>query len=138
MLASVLTAQPHILEPVYLVEIQCPESGVFRARRRGNNIEIAVVGCIGGLLNQRRGHIVEQAVDNRSMYNVKGYLPVNESFGFNGALRGATGGKAFPQCVFDHWEIVQGDPLDSTSKAGQIVAEVRQRKGLQAEVRSFA
>lgn len=32
-------------------------------------------------------------------YNIKGYLPVSESFGFQAALRQATGGKAFPQMV---------------------------------------
>jgi elongation factor 2 len=42
------------------------------------------------------------------MFTIKAYLPVNESFGFNGELRQATGGQAFPQLVFDHWEIMQG------------------------------
>jgi translation elongation factor EF-G len=42
------------------------------------------------------------------MFTVKAYLPVNESFGFNGDLRQATGGQAFPQSVFDHWEIMAG------------------------------
>ena len=37
------------------------------------------------------------------IYNVKAYLPVFESFGFTTALRAATSGQAFPQCVFDHW-----------------------------------
>jgi elongation factor 2 len=32
--------------------------------------------------------------------------------------------------VFDHWQVLPGDPLDPTSKSGTIVAEVRQRKGL--------
>jgi translation elongation factor EF-G len=42
------------------------------------------------------------------MFTVKAYLPVMESFGFNGDLRGATGGQAFPQLVFDHWELMNG------------------------------
>lgn len=42
------------------------------------------------------------------MFTVKAYLPVNESFGFNGELRSQTGGQAFPQCVFDHWELMNG------------------------------
>ena len=40
---------------------------------------------------------------------VKAHLPVTESFGFVAALRQATSGQAFPQCVFDHWENLQGD-----------------------------
>lgn len=42
------------------------------------------------------------------MFTVKAYLPVSESFGFNGELRQHTAGQAFPQSVFDHWELVNG------------------------------
>ena len=42
------------------------------------------------------------------MFTVKAYLPVMESFGFNGDLRGQTSGQAFPQSVFDHWETMSG------------------------------
>ncbi len=42
------------------------------------------------------------------MFTVKAYLPVMESFGFTEALRSATQGQAFPQCVFDHWELMNG------------------------------
>ena len=35
-------------------------------------------------------------------------------------MRSNTGGQAFPQCVFDHWQVMQGDPLDGVSKAYQI------------------
>ena len=51
---------------------------------------------------------------------MKAYLPVNESFGFTGELRAKTGGKAFPQCSFDHYQIVLGDPLSETSLAGKL------------------
>ena len=44
------------------------------------------------------------------------YLPVSESFGFNADLRAATGGQAFPQAVFDHWESINGDCTDKDSK----------------------
>merc|ERR1711902_418234 len=40
--ASMLTADPRLMEPVYLVEIQCPENAV---------------GGIYGVLNRRRGHV---------------------------------------------------------------------------------
>jgi len=114
--ACVLTAQPRLLEPVYLVEIQCPES---------------VVGGIYGVLNQRRGHVIEEnQVVGTPMFVVKAYLPVNESFGFTAALRSNTGGQAFPQCVFDHWQVLPGDPLDGKSRPYQVVMDTRKRKGL--------
>ncbi|XP_015679952.1 elongation factor 2 [Protobothrops mucrosquamatus] len=114
--ASALTAQPRLMEPIYLVEIQCPEQ---------------VVGGIYGVLNRKRGHVFEESqVAGTPMFVVKAYLPVNESFGFTADLRSNTGGQAFPQCVFDHWQILPGDPYDGNSRPFQVVAETRKRKGL--------
>ncbi|KAI1283060.1 Eukaryotic translation elongation factor 2 [Halotydeus destructor] len=116
MYASMLTADPRLLEPVYLVEIQCPQS---------------VVGGIHSVLNRRRGIFIEEnPVSGTPMVQVKAYLPVNESFGFTAELRSNTGGQAFPQCVFDHWQIFTGDPLDGKSGPWQIVMDTRKRKGL--------
>ena len=50
--------------------------------------------------------------------------------GFTADLRSNTGGKAFPQCVFDHWQILQGDPSEPSSKPFQVVVDTRKRKGL--------
>jgi len=113
---SQLTAQPRIMEPVYLVEIQCPENAM---------------GGVYSTLNRRRGHVTaETQRPGTPLYNVKAFLPVMESFGFTADLRSHTSGQAFPQCVFDHWQIFNGDPLDESSKIGEIVREVRKRKGL--------
>src|ERR1700744_100794 len=92
--AACLLAQPTLQEPIYLVEIQCPE---------------AAIGGVYSCLNTRRGQVFseEQRVGT-PMFTIKAYLPVSESFGFNGALRQQTGGQAFPQSVMDHWEILQG------------------------------
>jgi len=65
---------------------------------------------------------------------IKAFLPVAESFGFVQALRAATSGRAFPQCVFDHWEQLNGDPFEAGTTAGKIVADTRKRKGLKAEI----
>uniref|UniRef100_A0A4W3KGB5 Elongation factor 2 n=1 Tax=Callorhinchus milii TaxID=7868 RepID=A0A4W3KGB5_CALMI len=114
--ACMLTAQPRLMEPIYLVEIQCPEQ---------------VVGGIYGVLNRKRGHVFEEShVAGTPMFVVKAYLPVNESFGFTADLRSNTGGQAFPQCVFDHWQILPGDPFDPSSRPCLVVAETRKRKGL--------
>ena len=58
------------------------------------------------------------------MFVVKAYLPVNESFGFTADLRSNTGGQAFPQCVFDHWQVLPGDPFEGTSKPGQYYVNI--------------
>jgi len=118
--ACALTAKPRLLEPVYLVEIQCPE---------------AAVGGIYGVLNRRRGYVTEECqVAGTPMFIVKAFLPVNESFGFTADLRSNTGGQAFPQCVFDHWQILPGDPFEATSKPAQVVAETRKRKGIKEAI----
>merc|ERR1719435_861325 len=114
--ACMLTAEPRLLEPVYQAEIQCPENAV---------------GGIYGVLNRRRGHVFEEAqTPGTPMFVVKAYLPVNESFGFTADLRSNTGGQAFPQCVFDHWQIMPGDPLEEGSKTNVIVEDTKKRKGL--------
>merc|ERR1719190_340281 len=121
--ACVLTAAPRLMEPVYLVEIQCPQDST---------------GGIYSCLNRRRGHIFEEnQVAGTPMVYVKAYLPVNESFGFTADLRSQTQGKAFPQCVFDHWQILPDDPLMvaetpdvKVGRSAGIVTETRKRKGL--------
>nr|XP_009932557.1 PREDICTED: kelch-like protein 14 [Opisthocomus hoazin] len=63
--ACMLTAQPRLMEPIYLVEIQCPEQ---------------VAGGIYGVLNRKRGHVFEKThVAGTPMSVVKAYLPVNKS-----------------------------------------------------------
>ena len=64
------------------------------------------------------------------MFVVKAHLPVNESFGFTADLRQNTGGQAFPQCVFDHYQVLSGDPYEAGTKTRLILDETRKRKGL--------
>ena len=50
--------------------------------------------------------------------------------GFTADLRSNTGGQAFPQCVFDHWQVLPADPMEPSSKAASIITDTRKRKGL--------
>jgi elongation factor 2 len=121
--AACLLATPGIQEPVYLVEIQCPENAI---------------GGIYSCLNKRRGQVFsEEQRPGTPMFTVKAYLPVHESFGFNGELRSHTAGQAFPQCVFDHWEVMTGSPLDKGSKLEELVTKIRVRKGLKPDIPSL-
>lgn len=120
MYASQLLSDPALQEPVYLVEIQCPDRAM---------------GGIYGVLNRRRGHVFfEEQRPGTPLFNIKAYLPVNQSFGFTADLRSHTGGQAFPQCVFDHWQLMNGSPLDKTSKVSEVVKGIRKRKGLQEDI----
>ncbi|KZT30923.1 P-loop containing nucleoside triphosphate hydrolase protein [Neolentinus lepideus HHB14362 ss-1] len=121
--AACLLATPGLQEPVYLVEIQCPENAI---------------GGIYSCLNRRRGQVFsEEQRPGTPMFTVKAYLPVMESFGFNGELRSATGGQAFPQSVFDHWELMNGSPLDKGGKLEELVRGIRTRKGLKPDIPSL-
>jgi elongation factor 2 len=119
--AAHLLAEPGLLEPVFLVEIQVPESAM---------------GGVYGVLTRRRGHVFnEEQRPGTPLFTIKAYLPVMESFGFNADLRQGTGGQAFPQSVFDHWQILPGgSPIDPTSQVGKIVTEMRKRKGIKEQV----
>lgn len=115
-LASVLTSTPALQEPVFLCDIQTVDD---------------IVGSIYQTISQRRGYVIaEEPVTGSPLVQIKAYLPVAESFGFTEALRAATSGKAFPQCVFDHWEVINSNPLEPGTKANEIVESIRKRKGL--------
>jgi len=118
--ACFLTAEPQLMEPVYLCEIQAPESAQ---------------GGIYSVMNKRRSHVFhEEQVVGTPQIILKAYVPVNESFGFASALRAATSGQAFPQCVFDHWQEFPGDPHNPATRPGEVVAATRKRKGLPEKI----
>jgi elongation factor 2 len=118
--ASLLLAQPVLQEPLFLVDISVPQD--------------AMGGCYG-VLTRRRGVVFsEEQRPGTPMVQMKAHMPVMESFGFNADVRAATGGKAFPQMVFSHWAVLQGDPTDPESKPGKVIEGVRKRKGLAPEI----
>jgi len=117
--AAQLTAQPRLMEPIFLVEIQTPQTAV---------------GGIYGVMNRRRGQIIEEIQrPGTPLVTVKAYLPVAESFGFTSDLRKATARQAFPQCVFYHWKVLTGDPFEP-GKPKELVENIRKRKGLEIVV----
>lgn len=114
--ASMLTGAPGLLEPVYLCNISVPQDAM---------------GNVYGVLTRRRGHVfTEEQRPGTPQMTLLAYLPVLESFGFTADLRSNTGGKAFPQCSFDHWEQMSGNPYEAGNKCNETVLAVRKRKGL--------
>jgi len=121
-MACMLTAKPTLMEPVYLADISVPladSSGVHSALN----------------YQGRRGQYVGQDdKEGTPMTNMRAYLPVSDSFGFTSVLRELTGGKAFPQCTFDHWDCLTGDVYDDSTLVGKIVKDTRVRKEMPAEI----
>lgn len=99
--------------------------------------EITAPGdAMGGIyqtLNQRRGNIIEEIQLDSSLSIIKAHLPVAASYGFTEDLRGNTQGKAFPQCIFSHWENISGVPYED-AKGTNLVMDIRKRKGLKEEL----
>ncbi|KAF1753213.1 hypothetical protein GCK72_019769 [Caenorhabditis remanei] len=115
-----LTAEPRLLEPVYLVEIQCLEDAIEETSE---------------LLSGRRGQVFEKfKTFGASIFTLKGYLPVNESIGFITDSRSIPGVLSIPQYVFDHWQLLPGDPLEDGTMANKIMLDIRKRKGLKESI----
>jgi elongation factor 2 len=119
-LASQFTASPRFVEPIFLVDVAAPTNSM---------------GGVYQCFNQRRGIVFsEETVPGTPMINAKAYLPVSESFGFTADLRSKTSGQAFPQCMFDHWEMITDDPFQPSSIASVIMMGIRKRKGIKQEI----
>jgi len=130
--SAFLMATPRLMEPVYFVEIQAPAD---------------CVAAIYTVLARRRGHVTQdQPKPGSPLYSIKALIPTVDSFGFETDLRSHTQGQAFCQAVFDHWQIVPGDPLDKSivlrplepspppHLAREFMVKTRRRKGLSEDV----
>jgi U5 small nuclear ribonucleoprotein component len=130
--SSFLTAAPRLMEPVLYVEIETPSE---------------CVSSVYTLLARRRGHVTQDLPKPGSpLYIIKAFLPALDSCGFETDLRTHTQGQAFCQQVFDHWQIVPGDPLDKSiilrplepspapHLARDLLIKTRRRKGLSEDV----
>lgn len=118
--AGIYQASPALLEPVFLVNITCPQ---------------AITGSIYNVLSMRRGQVFDEGgALAGGVANMKAHLPVAESFGFSQALAEATSGAAFSQLQFDHWALMDsGSFRDLDSKLGKTITAIRTRKGLSPE-----
>ncbi|KAJ3007597.1 U5 small nuclear ribonucleoprotein component [Thoreauomyces humboldtii] len=130
--SSFLMATPRLMEPVFFVEVQAPAD---------------CVAAVYTVLARRRGHVTQDLPKAGSpLYTVKAYIPVIDSAGFETDLRTHTQGQAFCQQMFDHWQIVPGDPLDKAIAlrplepspaqhlARDFMIKTRRRKGLSEDV----
>jgi len=121
--ACQIRSDPALLEPMYVCDITVPQH--------------AIAG-VYTTLNARRG-VIEGKEDRPGtpLTKIKAFLPVLESFGFTQLLRQNTSGQAFPQMIFSHWQMVNGDAYEEGSIANEIICAVRERKGLKEEMPVF-
>jgi len=123
MYACQIKSGPSLLEPMYVCDITVPNNAV---------------SGVYSTLNMRRGQIEgKEDRPGTPLTKIKAFLPVLESFGFTQLLRQNTSGQAFPQMIFSHWQIVNGECYDADSQAHTILMGIRERKGLKMELPDF-
>jgi len=108
---AMIQAKAFILEPKQIIRIDVPTEQLSGATKEINN---------------RRGQILEMK-EERGVTSIKTKLPVAEMFGFNSALKSATGGLGF------YWLIdVLYEPLPKELEQ-KVISQIRQRKGITEE-----
>ncbi|KAJ4372174.1 hypothetical protein N0V83_003947 [Neocucurbitaria cava] len=130
--SSFLMASPRLMEPVYSCSMVGPAD---------------TKSSLYTVLARRRGHVLQDGpIAGTPLYNVRGLIPVIDSFGFETDLRIHTQGQVSVSLVFDRWSIVPGDPLDkeittrplepatAQQLARDFVLKTRRRKGLAEDV----
>lgn len=132
MYSSFLLATPRLMEPIFHVQIQCPAD---------------CRSAIYAVCKLRRAHVESEIPKPGApfdVFHVK--IPIIDSYGFETDIRSHTQGQAFCTLVFDHWELVPGDPMDKNivlrplrpsspaALAREFMIKTRKRKGLVEDV----
>lgn len=130
--SAFLMAEPRLMEPTMEVEVLAP---------------VDVAPAVHKVLSRRRGHVVAEAPKPGTPFFVlRGFVPVMDSFGLETDLRTHTAGQAMLLQVFSRWDVVPGDPLDSSIElrplepqpthalAREFTVKTRRRKGLAEDV----
>merc|ERR1712139_206466 len=129
--AALLTAQPRFMEPIFKVTIATPADQI---------------GGVRQAIAAKRGELNTETTEGGKII-VDAFLPVAETIGqdtFAKVLQTRTSGKAFASYGFDHWKLINADPLkgptiksgkqvEGPSKTYDMMLEIRERKGLKVE-----
>jgi elongation factor 2 len=110
--AGIMMGNPALMEPKQIIRIDVPTE------------------IMGGALSQvqnRRGKILDMS-EERGASVIQAKVPVSEMFGFDSALKSATGGKGFYSLIDVVFEKLPKDLQDQT------IAKIRKRKGLSEAV----
>ncbi len=110
--ASVLSADPILLEPVLKIEAKVPPD---------------LMGAVTATISSKRGRVID-VKQSEYITVVTGEIPAAETFDLSEAMRSATMGKAFWATEFSQWKPVPASIRD------KVIQEIRKRKGMPLEV----
>ena len=109
---ALLRSKPVIFEPIQKIRIDAPKDVIGKAARE---------------VDKRRGTIEDMPIDGNTA-SVIGKMPVAESFGFSNDIRAATQGRAI-------WNTENAGYVHlPPSLFNKVTSEIRERKGLKAEI----
>ncbi|RLG03073.1 MAG: elongation factor EF-2, partial [Thaumarchaeota archaeon] len=106
--ASILSADPILLEPILKIEAKVPPE---------------LMGAVTSVITSKRGKILN-ITQQEYVTVVSGEIPAAETFDLSEAMRSATMGKAFWATEFSAWKPVPASLRD------KVIQEIRKRKGL--------
>jgi elongation factor 2 len=109
---GILSGNPNLMEPRQIIRIDVPTELMGGALREVQN---------------RRGKILDMS-EERGASILQAKVPVAEMFGFNSALKSATGGKGFYSLMDVIFEKLPTDLQD------QVILKIRKRKGLSEQI----
>ncbi len=109
---AMLKADATLLEPKQIVRIDTPQD---------------YIGNVTAEINNRRGEIINIEQEEASAV-ITAKIPVSQLFGFESALKSATGGRGFQSLIDVVFEPVPKDLRDTA------ILKIRERKGLPKEI----
>jgi len=110
--ASILSADPVLLEPVLKLEVKVPPD---------------LMGAVTSIISSKRGRILD-VKQSEYITVVYGEIPASETGDLSEVLRSSTMGKAFWGTEFSAWKPVPA------SLHEKIIMEIRKRKGMPLEL----
>ncbi len=106
---ALMESKPRILEPLQIIRVDTPEE---------------IMGEAMNEIQNRRGQVLNIETEQGASI-IKAKMPVSDMFGFEGALKSATGGKGFYSLINVVFEKLPASLQEHT------IGKVRDRKGLE-------
>ena len=118
MYACQLTASPRIMESIFLLHCILPKQSI---------------PILEKALLQKGGMTFETVQVSPRLIATKSYIGAYQSVGICTELRNLIQ-NVVVESTFDHWKVIDCDPLESGSRLNKMVIDIRKKKGLSEQI----